>query len=234
MEHFIFPAHTTSLPIVGMSERFPVRRVYCIGLNYVDHAKEMGIPADKIGTGEPLFFGKPADAVVVGPTIRFPPRTSNFHYEAELVVAIGKAGSNVSAAQAVSMIYGYAVGIDLTRRDMQKAAMDNGLPWDFAKGFDESAPCGPILPMTETLLRRGKIELTVNGCVRQSSNLSKLITPIDQMIAILSTAVALKPGDLIFTGTPEGVGKLEVGDVVVASVEGVGSLTVTVLPPAKL
>jgi fumarylpyruvate hydrolase len=234
MQKLLFPLRVVSLPVIGQAERFPVRRVYCIGQNYADHAKEMGVAKEKIGTGEPFFFDKSADMVVEGPTIRYPPQTSNYHYEGELVVAIGKPGANVTLAEAASMVYGYTVGIDMTRRDLQKKAKDTGRPWDLGKAFDESAPCGAIVPMPGVVLRKGKIELLVNGAIRQSSDLSKMLTAVDEMIVVLSKYVALEAGDLIFTGTPEGVGKVEVGDKIKVSVEGVGSLDITIAPPAKL
>jgi fumarylpyruvate hydrolase len=202
--------------------------VYCIGQNYADHQKEMGVATEKIGVPEPFFFIKTADMVVEGPFVRYPPKTSNYHFEGELVVALSKRGTNVSASQAAEMIFGYAVGLDMTRRDLQKIAKEKGRPWEFGKSFDESAPCSPIVPMPGTVLQKGKLELTVNGAVKQSTDLSLMLTGVDAMIAYLSQYVALEAGDLIFTGTPQGVGKVDVGDKIRVAVDGVGALEITV------
>ena len=232
MQKLLFPMHTVTLPIMGatgshLEERFPIRRVYCVGQNYAEHVKEMGVAKDKMDT---FFFDKPADAVVEGPTIRYPTETKNFHHEVELVVAICKPGRKVTSAQAADMIFGYAVGLDMTRRDMQRKAKDMGRPWDLAKGFDESAPCSAIKPMPGVVLRDGRIELLVNGSPRQSANLEKMLVPVDELISMLSQFVDLLPGDLIFTGTPEGVGMVQSGDSMRATIERVGSLDITVVP----
>ncbi|MDE9450066.1 fumarylacetoacetate hydrolase family protein [Aliiroseovarius sp. Z3] len=212
------------LPIAGSDDRFPVRRIYCVGQNYAAHAREMGSNPDQ---EPPFFFSKPADALVAdGATVPYPPGTDNLHHEAELVVAIGTGGANIARDKALDHVWGYAVGNDLTRRDVQAAAKKIGRPWDMAKGFDHSAPCGPLHPVSSTgHPTSGAISLSVNGEPRQSSNLSDLIWPVADVIAYLSSLVALAPGDLIFTGTPEGVGPLVSGDVCVVDIEGLGQLT---------
>ena len=213
-----------SLPIVGSDDRFPVRRIYCVGQNYAAHAREMGSNPDQ---DPPFFFSKPADALVVdGATVPYPPGTDNLHHEAELVVAIGIGGANIPVETALDHVWGYAIGNDLTRRDLQAAAKKVGRPWDMAKGFDHSAPCGQLHPVsTSGHLTAGAISLSVNGDLRQSSDLSDLIWPVADVIAYLSSMVVLAPGDLIFTGTPEGVGPLVQGDVCVVEIEGLGQLT---------
>ncbi len=214
-----------TLAISGSDERFPVRRIYCVGQNYADHAREMGSDPDR---QEPFFFGKPADAIVPGGTrIRYPSRTQDLHHEVELVVALAEGGSDISVADAASLIFGYAVGIDLTRRDLQAAAKKAGRPWDMAKGFDQSAPVGPLrigMPPAN-----GRIALTVNGEQRQSGDLAHMIWNVAEIIAELSRYVALKGGDLIFTGTPAGVGPIGSGDSVVARLDGVDALEVTLV-----
>ena len=226
------PAIAT-VPVKGASnaDAFPVRRIYCVGRNYVDHAIEMG----HSGREAPFFFMKPADAVLpvaegtVG-RMHYPSLTSNLHHEVELVVAIGKGGRNITAANALSHVYGYAIGLDMTRRDLQNDAKKQGRPWCVGKGFDESAPIGPIVPAALCNLRADTpIALTVNGAVRQASVLGKLIWSVPEIIEHLSAAWDLQPGDLIYTGTPEGVGAVVVGDVMQASL-GAGSeaLTLTV------
>ncbi|MCK8463368.1 fumarylacetoacetate hydrolase family protein [Aliiroseovarius sp. S1339] len=213
-----------SLAIVGSDDRFPVRRIYCIGQNYAAHAREMGSNPDQ---DPPFFFSKPADALVAdGATVPYPPGTDNLHHEAELVVAIGIGGANIPVETALDHVWGYAIGNDLTRRDLQAAAKKVGRPWDMAKGFDHSAPCGPLHPASKTgHIGTGKIQLTVNDEVRQSSDLSDLIWSVADVIAYLSSLITLAPGDLIFTGTPEGVGPVMPGDVCVVEIEGLGRLT---------
>ncbi len=214
-----------TLAISGSDERFPVRRIYCVGQNYADHAREMGSDPDR---QEPFFFGKPADAIVPGGTrIRYPSRTQDLHHEVELVVALAEGGSDISVADAASLIFGYAVGIDLTRRDLQAAAKKAGRPWDMAKGFDQSAPVGPL--RTGMPPANGRITLTVNGEQRQSGDLTQMIWNVAEIIAELSRYVALKGGDLIFTGTPAGVGPIGSGDSVVARLDGVDALEVTLV-----
>lgn len=229
---FVFePAPTPSVAIAGSEDRFPVRRIFCVGRNYAAHAREMGKDPDREA---PFFFTKPADAVVDhGQTIPYPPETQNFHYEAEMIVAIGTGGSNISEADALSHVWGYGTGNDLTRRDLQQVAKDMGRPWDWGKAFDRSAVIGPLHPVSEVgHPATGSIKLTVNGEVKQDADLEELIWTIPEVISILSRSVELKPGDLIMSGTPAGVGKLVPGDVCTASVEGLGDATVTIGDPA--
>lgn len=228
MSYVFAPAQVAAVPVVGSDALFPVHRIYCVGRNYADHAKEMGFDAREL----PFFFAKPADAVLYAApgavaTMPFPGMTQNLHHEIELVVAIGKGGYKIPAAEAKSHIFGYAVGLDMTRRDLQFALRDKGRPWDVAKGFDASAPIGPIYPSAASgHLDTGAIELRVNGQTRQSSDVSKLIWSIAETIEHLSTYYALQPGDLIFTGTPEGVGAVQPGDLLEGSIAGLGSLAV--------
>jgi fumarylpyruvate hydrolase len=218
-----------SVPVAG-GGMFPVRRIYCVGRNYVEHAQEMGFT----GREPPFFFMKPTDAVVPvaeGETgvIDYPSLTKNFHYEVELVVAIGRGGRNIAAADAFKHVYGYAVGLDMTRRDLQGEMKKQGRPWCIGKGFDQSAPIGPIHPVSATgELGRGAITLSVNGQQRQLGDLSQLIWNVGETIEHLSGAWALQPGDLIFTGTPAGVGPVVAGDVMVGAIEGLGGLRVAV------
>jgi fumarylpyruvate hydrolase len=214
------------LPTVAIAhspERFPVRRIFCVGQNYADHAREMGADSNRQA---PFFFTKPADAVTAsGVCLPFPTRTTDLHHEVELVVALGKGGVDVKAAQAPSMIFGYAVGIDLTRRDMQAEAKKIGRPWDMSKGFDRSAPMGPLTRGVPPL--GGAITLTVDGSVRQSGDLSNMIWSVADIIAFLSTYVAVAPGDLIFTGTPAGVGPIRRGELVRGTIDGIDAVEVT-------
>ena len=218
-----------TLPIVGRSERFAVHRIYCVGRNYAAHVREMGRDPTREA---PFFFLKPADAIVdSGAVVPYPPRTQNLHHEAELVVALGHGGANVPSELSLSLVFGYAVGNDLTRRDLQLAARDAGRPWDTGKSFDACAPVGAIHPVAAVgHLSRGAIWLTVNGVRRQSADLSQLIWSVPELIAELSTLYTLAPGDLIFTGTPEGVGPLVVGDTVEVGVNGLAALTHTIGP----
>ena len=231
MNYVLPPAAVVSLPITGSDQRFPVRRVYCVGRNYVEHAKEMGFT----GREAPFFFLKPADAVVVcaaGATtsIAYPSLTKNYHHEVELVVAIGTGGKNIAAADAAKHIYGYAIGLDMTRRDLQGESKKTGRPWEIGKAVDQSAPTGPITPITQSgEINGGAITLTVNGKTTQSSDVDKLIWNINEIIEHLSAAWELQPGDLIMTGTPEGVAAVLAGDVMVASCAGVESITVRVI-----
>lgn len=215
------------LPIEGSSDTFPVRRIYCIGQNYADHAREMGGDPDR---NPPFFFAKPADAVVAnGGTAPYPPRTENLHHEIELVVAIGKGGTDITPEQALDHVYGYAVGIDLTRRDIQAEAKKAGRPWDMAKGFDHSAPMTAIRKSSKIgHPDKGRIWLAVNGTSRQDSDLSKQTWAVHEAIAYLSTLVRLEPGDLIMTGTPEGVGALMKGDKITGGIDGVGTIEVSI------
>ena len=228
---FVFnPVSVVSVPIVGKTERFPVHRIYCVGRNYEEHAKEMGLT----GREAPFFFLKPTDALVVvnaGETgsMPYPSLTKNLHHEIELVVAIGTGGKNIKAANALQHIYGYAVGLDMTRRDLQNEMKKQGRPWCIGKAFDASAPIGPITPAEQAGdVARAAISLAVNGTVRQSSTVAKLIWNIAETIEHLSAAWELQPGDLIYTGTPENVGAVVVGDVMVGHVAGLTSLEVAV------
>jgi fumarylpyruvate hydrolase len=216
MTDWLFPpAPAVSLPVVGLSARFPVRRILCVGQNYAAHAREMGN-----ARAEPFFFTKPADAVVVdGTDPVFPMATADLHHEVELVCAVGSAGT----------IVGWAVGCDLTRRDLQAAAKEKGRPWDAAKGFDQSAPCG-ALTLAATLDTAAAIALSVNGALRQSGRLDDMIWSPNEILAKARELWDVRPGDLIFTGTPEGVGPLRPGDRVEATIEGLQTLSFTVLP----
>lgn len=226
-EYVIDPPAQASVAVVGTNARFPVRRIFCVGRNYAAHAREMGQNPDR---EPPFFFTKPADAVVnSGVEIPYPALTNNLHHEVELVVAIGRGGSRISAERALSHVWGYAVGIDLTRRDVQDVAKSLSRPWDWAKAFDQSAPCGPLVKASEIgHPSSGMIWLDVNGERRQQGDLSELIWPVADVISLCSGAVALEPGDLIFTGTPAGVGPLKIGDPVAAGVEGVGEISLII------
>ena len=228
---FVFtPPPLISVPVVGSSDRFPVRRVYCVGRNYEEHAKEMGFT----GREPPFFFLKPADAVVVvdaGQTgvIPYPSLTSNLHHEIELVAAIGTGGKNIKAADAMKHVFGYAVGLDMTRRDLQGEMKKQGRPWCIGKAYDHSAPIGPITPADKAGdVLNAELYLQVNGKDRQRSTVSKLIWNVAETIEHLSAAWELQPGDLIYTGTPEGVAAVVSGDTMVGEVKGLGTLTVKV------
>ncbi|MDP3170616.1 MAG: fumarylacetoacetate hydrolase family protein [Polaromonas sp.] len=228
---FVFtPPPLVSVPVVGTLDRFPVHRVYCVGRNYEEHAKEMGFT----GREPPFFFLKPADAVVVieaGQTgvIPYPSLTSNLHHEIELVAAIGTGGKNIKAADALKHIFGYAVGLDMTRRDLQADMKKQGRPWCIGKAYDHSAPIGPITPADKAGdVANAEIWLQVNGKDRQRSTVSKLIWNLAETIEHLSVAWELQPGDLIYTGTPEGVAAVVSGDTMVGEVKGLGTLTVKV------
>jgi fumarylpyruvate hydrolase len=224
---FVFlPPALPSVEIAGTQSRFPVHRIYCVGRNYAEHVREMGSDPK---VEPPIFFGKPSDAIVAnGVAIPYPPRTENLHHEVELVVAIGGAGRNIAAGQALGHIFGYAVGIDLTRRDLQGASKKKGLPWDTGKGFDASAPMGAIRPASLGHVERGRIWLSVNGEIRQQSDISEMIWSVPEIIAELSTLFELKAGDLIYTGTPAGVGCLEPGDQIECGIEGLEPLRNTI------
>ncbi|MBE7939932.1 MULTISPECIES: fumarylacetoacetate hydrolase family protein [Ramlibacter] len=230
MSYVFNPAPVVSLPVAGRAERFPVHRVYCVGRNYEEHAKEMGFT----GREPPFFFLKPADAVVAVPqgetgSIPYPSLTKNFHHEIELVVAIGTGGRNIRAADAKKHIFGYGVGLDMTRRDLQGEMKKQGRPWSIGKGFDHSAPAGPITPAAQAGdVENAEIWLQVNGQDRQRSTIAKLIWNIAETIEHLSAAWELQPGDLIFTGTPEGVNAVVSGDTMVGGVAGLGELRVRV------
>ena len=230
MSYTFAPPAVISVPVVGRAERFPVHRIYCVGRNYEEHAKEMGFT----GREPPFFFLKPADAIVVAEaghtaTIPYPSLTGNLHHEIELVVAIGRGGRNIKAADAASHIYGYAVGLDMTRRDLQNDMKKQGRPWCIGKAFDQSAPIGPITPAAEAGdIANAAIWVQVNGTDRQRSNVSKLIWNIAETIEHLSAAWELQPGDLIYTGTPEGVAAVVSGDTMSGGVDGLTSIAVHV------
>ena len=230
MSYLFTPPAVVSVPIVGRAERFPVHRIYCVGRNYEEHAKEMGFT----GREPPFFFLKPADTVVVveaGHTgeVPYPSLTKNFHHEIEIVAAIGTGGRNIAAADAMKHVFGYAVGLDMTRRDLQSDMKKQGRPWCIGKAFDQSSPIGPITPASEAGdVLNAAISLQVNGQVRQSSFVHKLIWNVAETIEHLSAAWELQPGDLIYTGTPEGVGAVVSGDLMVGSVSGLGELRVKV------
>jgi len=222
MTDFAFtPPATPSLAIFGSSARFPIRRVFCVGRNYATHAREMGSDPDR---EPPFFFMKPADAVVPAEgALLYPSATKELHHEIELVVAMRSGGADIPADEALAKVWGYGVGIDLTRRDLQSIAKDTGRPWDMAKGFDASAPCSPLRPVSAFghPTEEAAIRITVNGEVRQEGCLNEMIWPIADIISHLSRLVTLAPGDLIFTGTPGGVGALQPGDRVHGEVAGV-------------
>ena len=225
------PLPAVMVPVVGLDAVFPVRRIYCVGRNYAEHAKEMG------GTGReaPFFFMKPADAIVVAlpghPALMpYPSLTNNLHHEIELVVAIGKGGKNIAASQAFEHIYGYAVGLDMTRRDLQNDMKKQSRPWCIGKGFDHSAPIGPITRAQDVrAIEHASISLQVNGQDRQRSNVSQLIWNIAETIEQLSTAWELQSGDLIYTGTPEGVGAVVAGDRLFGEISGLTSIHVHII-----
>ena len=230
MSYVFPPPAVVSVPVSGTGQSFPVRRIYCVGRNYVEHAKEMGFT----GREPPFFFMKPADALVVvaeGSTgeMPYPAGTSDLHHEIELVAAIGTGGRNIKATDAMSHIFGYAVGLDMTRRDLQGEAKKQGRPWEIGKGFDASAPIGPIKPAAACgNIADTTIALDVNGATRQSSSTSKLIWNLAEIIEHLSAFWALEPGDLIFTGTPEGVAAVVRGDLMEGRIDGVGGLKIRV------
>lgn len=221
------PPPQASVAVAGETRRFAVRRIFCVGRNYADHAREMGAdPTREL----PFFFCKPADALVAdGSTIPYPPQTKDLQHEVELVVAIAKGGSNIAREEALEHVFGYGVGIDFTRRDLQQEAKDKKRPWDWGKGFDHSAPCSAIHPASKIgHPAEGRIHLTVNGAVKQDGNLKELIWPVADVIAFISQSMALASGDLIYTGTPAGVGPVVAGDVLTCNVAGVASLTITI------
>ena len=225
------PAIAPTLAAVDGGGSFPVRRIYCVGRNYLDHIKEMKEADER---DPPFFFQKPRDAIVLdGARVPYPPFTSNFQFEVELVVALGKGGREVSVEDANSLIWGYAVGIDFTRRDRQFDARDMRLPWEVGKSFDASAPCGPIVQKGAKHFEHCTISLSVNGTERQRGDIGQMIWDVPEVIAQLSKQVRLEPGDLIYTGTPSGVGPVVPGDVISAHIVGLPSLTITITEPEK-
>ena len=230
MNYVFPPIATPAVPVAGSGELFPVRRIFCVGRNYSDHVKEMGGDPER---NPPFFFSKPADALVQsGATVRYPTLTKEFHYEMELVVAIGKPAFQVSVDEANDYIYGYAAGIDLTRRDIQMDALHKGLPWDFGKSFDFSAPCATIYPKSESgTLESARIWLSVNGEIKQDANITDLIWSVPELLSTLSHGIALQPGDLIYTGTPAGVSAIVPGDRLVGGIDGLGEIEIEVGAP---
>lgn len=229
--NYLFTPITAGVPIAGSDQLFPVHRIYCVGRNYAEHAKEMGAS----GREAPFFFMKPADAVLPVPQGRvgempYPGMTANLHHELELVVAIGKSGKDIAVEAARQHVWGYAIGLDMTRRDLQAQAKDQGRPWCTAKGFDHSAPISAIHPASGTgWIESGSIRLDVNGQMRQHSDIAKMIWNVAETIAHLSSYFELQPGDLIFTGTPEGVGAVQRGDVLEGRIAGLGELNLKLI-----
>jgi fumarylpyruvate hydrolase len=230
MTDYVLPVPPTpSIAIDGSDKRFPVRRIFCVGRNYAAHAREFGNDE----RDPPFFFTKPADAVVdSGSAIPYPSLTGNLHFEIELVAAIGKAGFRIPREHALDHVWGYAVGIDLTRRDLQDLAKKAARPWDWSKAFDRSAPCGALVRADESgHPRTGRIWLAVNGEIRQDADLAELIWPIVDVVSTCSEAVELQPGDLIFTGTPAGVGAVRPGDTMTGGVDGIGTIEIHIAEP---
>ena len=233
MTQYLFtPPPVMSLPVRGLDARFPINRLFFVGRNYHAHAVEMGRPVDK-SVERPFYFTKaPQTLTLSGATVAYPPETSNYHFEMEMVVAIGRAGFRVKADDAHTLIYGYAAGLDMTRRDLQLVARDNGRPWDLGKDVEQSSVCSEIVPMQGVVIENGAIALEVNGQTKQSSNVDKLIWNVREIIADLSLFYHLEPGDLIYTGTPESVGPVVSGDQITGRVEGVAEVALTVGAPA--
>ena len=227
-EYFFPPPTPASVAVAGSERRFAVHRIYCVGLNYADHVRELGSDPKS----PPVFFMKPADALVEnGGAVPYPSVTHNLHHEIELVVALGRGGRDIAPQHSLEHVFGYGAGNDLTRRDLQKAAKERGDPWDISKGFDHSAPLTAIRPASRGHLSRGRIWLSVNGERRQESDLSQMLYDVPHLIAELSTLFTLMPGDLIFTGTPSGVGALQPGDRLEGGIEGLEVLTNTIVAP---
>lgn len=239
MEYVFTPAAIPAVPVVGSDASFPVRRVFCIGRNYADHAKESVAMDAKPAAGAerepPFFFCKPADAIVPAQqgrvSVPYPPRTNNLQHEIELVVALGSGGADIDASRALDCVFGYAIGFDLTRRDLQLLMRDQKKPWEIGKAFDASAPMSAITPRAQTTgaLSSGAISCSVNGEPRQQGDLADMIWPVADIIANVSQYVTLAAGDLIFTGTPAGVGRISRGDVLVGAIAGLGSLELRVV-----
>lgn len=229
MNDFVLPPPAwPTLPVVGTQARFPLRRIYCVGQNYAAHAREMGHDPDR---APPFFFSKPADALLCdGRDLPYPPQTADLHYEAELVVAIGRGGADIPAETAQAHIWGYAAGCDFTRRDLQAQAKKAGRPWDMAKGFDHSAACGALRPVAETgEISQGTIRLSVDDEIKQDGDLGDMIWSVPEIIAYLSQFVTLAPGDLIYTGTPSGVGPVLSGQVIRVEIDGLPALQTSVV-----
>lgn len=227
--HYEFPPQIAALPIAGSGTAFPVRRIYCVGRNYVDHIREMKEADER---EPPFFFQKPTDSIVQdGSTVPYPPDTADFQFEMELVVAIGRGGRNIDTGRARDHILGYAAGIELTRRDRQREMREKMLPWERGKSFDFSSPCGPL--QRASVIGHpssGAVTLSVNGALKQNGDISRMIWSVPEIVANLSRSYRLEPGDIIFTGTPAGVGPLQAGDRLEGSVAGVGTVTITIDP----
>jgi fumarylpyruvate hydrolase len=229
--YVISPPPQPVIAVAGSDKLYPVRRIWCVGRNYVEHIREMG----QDERAPPFYFAKPADAIVPdGSTVPYPPLTKDMHHEVELVVALKSGGRNIPLEKALDTIYGYAVGIDLTRRDLQIASRDQKRPWEIGKAFDASAPCGPLRPASEIgHPKKGRVTLKANGQIRQDGDLAQMIWNVPEVIANLSEQVELAAGDIIMTGTPAGVAATVPGDKLECEIEGVGRLTITIGPPAK-
>ena len=224
------PPAVPSLPVRGKSERLPINRLFFVGRNYHAHAVEMGRPVDKT-VERPFYFTKSRDTLVdSGATVAYPPETRNYHFEMEMVVVIGKPGFRVKAEDAHEIIYGYTTGLDMTRRDLQLVARDKGRPWDLGKDVEQSSVCSEVVPMAGVIIDQGEIALEVNGVTKQKSDVDKLIWNVREIIADLSLFYHLQPGDLIYTGTPEGVGAVVADDKITGHVAGVGEVALTVGP----
>jgi len=229
--YVIPPPTPASVAVAGSDRRFPVRRIFCVGRNYAAHAREMGRDPDR---EPPFFFTKPADTVVDdGASVPYPPETKDLHHEIELVVAVGRGGTDIAEADATAHLWGATVGIDLTRRDLQLAARDLGRPWDWGKAFDRSAPCAPLVPLSDVrALDTGRIWLAVNGDVRQNADIAELIWSVPEIVSIISGSMRLEPGDLVFTGTPAGVGPLVPGDRLTGGINGLAEITMDIGEPS--
>lgn len=225
MRYIISAAAQPCVRVQGRSDQFPVGRIFCVGQNYADHVKEMGGNPER---GHPIFFDKSASCIVPsGSTLPYPLATKNLHYEVELAVALNAGGCNLTVSDTAGLILGYAVALDMTRRDIQATAKKNGKPWDMGKGFDQSAPCGDLKMMEGQLLDQGAITLAVNGEQRQVGDLNQMIWSVAEVLSELSSLITLQPGDLILTGTPSGVGPVVAGDRLTGMIEGVGSIDIT-------
>lgn len=229
---FVFdPAPVMSLAVSGIEDRFPIRRIYCAGRNYADHLKEFGRDPDP-AVNPPIFFMKPADSIISDDAdFVYPSLTEDLHFEGELVVALGKGGENLSEEEVMDCVYGYAVGNDLTRRDLQRVAVKTGMPWEWAKSFDHSAACGPIYRVEDVgHVLTGRMKVTVNGEVKQDADVSTMTWSVPKLLSVMSHAMRLEPGDLLYTGTPAGVGAIVPGDVCAVSIEKLGEISTRILP----
>lgn len=230
MSYVFEPMSVPSVAVQGTEDRFPIRRIFCVGRNYAEHAREFGRDPD---VSPPFFFTKPADAIVAdGESVAYPSLTKNFHYEGELVVALGKSGVDLGEDEVMDCVYGYAVGNDLTRRDLQMDAIKVGMPWDWGKAFDRSAVCGPIHRVEEVgHVLQARLQLAVNGELRQDTDVADMTWSVPKILSLLSQAVRFEPGDLVYTGTPAGVGALVPGDVCTVSIEGLGEIKTIIVEP---